>query len=102
MSSRYDRILKALEPLQSTQLMLIDESHKHAGHIEHHGDAVHAGETHFLLLVVSEKFQGVSRIDRQRMVNALLDIEFKNGLHALQMKLHSPNEYGQVIANKNK
>lgn len=96
--SRYDRILKALEPLQSVQLILVDESHKHSRHVEHLGDAVHAGETHYNLLLVSDKFKGVSRIDRQRMVNTLLDSEFKNGLHALQMKLHSPDEYGQIIS----
>ncbi len=96
--SRYDRILQALQPLEATQIILVDESHKHAGHVEHLGDAVHTGETHYNLLLVTSKFKDVSRIDRQRMVNGLLEDEFKNGLHAFQMKLYSPEEYGQTLA----
>lgn len=93
MSNRRDRIIQALQSLQPIELKLVDESHKHAGHVEHLGEAAGSGETHFLLTLVSEKFEGLSRIDRQRCVNDLLADEFKNGLHALQMKLHSAIEY---------
>jgi stress-induced morphogen len=93
MSNRSQRIIQALQSLQPIELNLADDSHKHASHIEHLGEQAGQGETHFHLTLVSEKFEGVSRIDRQRMVNDLLSDEFKNGLHALQMKLHSRVEF---------
>ena len=93
MSNRAQRIIQALQSLQPIELKLADDSHKHAGHVEHLGDQAGAGETHFHLTLVSETFEGLSRIDRQRLVNDLLADEFKNGLHALQMKLHSRIEY---------
>lgn len=93
MSNRTQRIIQALQSLQPIELKLADDSHKHAGHVEHLGDQAGVGETHFHLTLVSETFEGLSRIDRQRLVNDLLADEFKNGLHALQMKLHSRIEY---------
>lgn len=50
-------------------------------------------ETHFKLIVVSDKFQGQTRIERQRQVNALLKTEFDNGLHALTMRLYTNKEW---------
>ena len=93
MSNRTQRIIQALQSLQPIELKLADDSYKHASHVEHLGDQAGVGETHFHLTLVSEKFEGLSRIDRQRLVNDLLADEFKNGLHALQMKLHSRIEY---------
>ncbi|KYG62870.1 transcriptional regulator BolA [Bdellovibrio bacteriovorus] len=50
-------------------------------------------ETHFKVLVVSEKFTGKSRIDRQRMINELLKEELQSGLHALTQKTLTPEEW---------
>lgn len=93
MSNRSQRIIQALQSLQPIELKLADDSHKHASHIEHLGEQAGQGETHFHLTLVSETFEGLSRIDRQRLVNDLLADEFKNGLHALQMKLQSRIEF---------
>ncbi len=95
MSNRTQRIILALQSLQPIELKLADDSHKHAGHVEHLGDQAGLGETHFHLTLVSEKFDGLSRIDRQRLVNDLLSDEFKKGLHALQMKLYSKIEFSE-------
>lgn len=95
--TRHARILDLIQLLSPSHVDLRDDSHKHAHHIEHLGSSAGTGETHFYLLIVSEKFQGLSRIDRQRMVNDLLANEFKNGLHALQMKLFSTEEYNIVL-----
>ncbi len=96
MSNRSQRIIQALQSLQPIELKLTDDSHKHASHIEHLGETAGQGETHFYLTLVTEKFDGLSRIDRQRLVNDLLADEFKNGLHALQMKLLSSVEYTKL------
>lgn len=64
---------------------LENESHKHS--------VPPNSETHFKMLVVSEKFAGQTRINRQRMLLAVLDEEMKSGLHAISMKALSPEEW---------
>ncbi len=50
-------------------------------------------ETHFRLLIVSESFQGMARIDRQRQVNQLLADELAHGVHALSQRALTPEEW---------
>jgi BolA protein len=57
----------------------------------HHRDP--NGETHFKLLIVSSKFEGKTRVDRQRMVQSLFEEERTKGLHALTMKTLTPSEW---------
>lgn len=85
---RITRMEAALQPLKPIQLIFRDDSASHAGH----AGARPEGETHYSLVMVAEAFQGKSRIERQRMVQALLQPELDNGLHALSMKLHAPSE----------
>jgi len=45
------------------------------------------GETHFNLVIVSDDFEGVSAIDRHRLVNELFKEEMATGgVHALSIK----------------
>ena len=71
------------------RLVVIDESHQHAGH---QPDITGTGETHMRVRIVSEKFSGMSRIDRHRAVNALLKPELDAGLHALAVEASAPGE----------
>jgi len=73
-----------------THLDVIDESHLHAGH----AGARPEGETHFRVDVVSAAFDGKSRVERHRLVNAALDPAFKRGLHALAVRARTPAEAG--------
>ncbi len=50
-------------------------------------------ETHFKMIVVSKKFEGETRVSRQRMLLATLDHEMKSGLHALSMQALTPDEW---------
>ena len=75
----------ALEP---TRLDVINESHLHAGHAGSPG----TGESHFRLLIVSPLFEGRSRIERHRLVNAAIDDLLKNRVHALAIKAYAPGE----------
>ncbi|MDF1828175.1 MAG: BolA family transcriptional regulator [Legionellaceae bacterium] len=50
-------------------------------------------ETHFTVLAVSEKFEGLSRLARHRLVNAAVEDEFKTGLHALSLHLYTLKEW---------
>jgi len=47
------------------------------------------------ILIVSSKFAGKLPVQRHRMVYALLDDEFKNGLHAVNIFTKTPEEYSQ-------
>lgn len=84
-----DWITHTLEQgLKPTSLSVIDESHQHEGHAGWR----QGGETHFRLDVVSPAFEGKSRVERHRVVNALLDEAFRRGLHALAIQARAPGE----------
>jgi BolA protein len=68
--------------------LVVDESAKHKGH----GGWREGGETHFHVTVVSEAFEGKSRVDRQRMVYALLAEEMAERVHALALTTKAPGE----------
>lgn len=70
-------------------LEVIDESHRHAGHGHHHHPE---GETHFRVEIVSDAFDGKSRIERHRMINALLSEELAGRVHALAIGARTPSE----------
>ncbi|GAA0393631.1 hypothetical protein GCM10009093_20290 [Brevundimonas terrae] len=55
-------------------------------------DAKPGGETHFNLVVVSDAFEGQSRVARQRMVQKLLAEELAGPVHALSIKARTPAE----------
>jgi BolA protein len=80
-----ENLMIALEPVR---LDVVNESHLHAGHAGSPG----TGESHFRVLVVSEKFIGKSRVERHRMVNAALAAELRDGVHALALTTLAPNE----------
>uniref|UniRef100_A0A7S3VUN7 Bola-like protein n=1 Tax=Dunaliella tertiolecta TaxID=3047 RepID=A0A7S3VUN7_DUNTE len=90
-SSLLEKVQSQLNP---AYINLVNESHKHAGHAGNtRGTAAfEARETHFKLELVSEKFAGLPAVRRHQLVYGLLDEEFKQGLHALSMKLKTPEE----------
>jgi acid stress-induced BolA-like protein IbaG/YrbA len=52
---------------------------------------------HFEALIVSERFTGKNRVQRQQMVNTLLRPYFDSGeLHALSMKTLTPEEWSAL------
>ena len=88
MVQRADRIRSALSVLAPTALEVVDDSAKHAGH----AGAQAGGETHYSVLVVSPRFEGLNRVARHRLVNEALQHEFNGGLHALSLTLRTPTE----------
>ena len=88
-SGRGERIEAALrERLELTHLELVDESHLHAGHA---GAA--SGGGHFRALVVSPRFEGCGRIERQRLVHAALAEAMGREIHALSFRTLTPEEW---------
>lgn len=87
--TRAQRIEHALtKAFAPDYLAVADDSHKHAGH----AGARPEGETHYHVTLVAKAFEGLSRLDRQRKVNAELKSEFETGLHALQITVRAPGE----------
>lgn len=96
------KITAAFAPVS---LVIVDDSHRHAGHsdriaaLKEAGNPTHGhaptdgqGETHFSLKIVSEGFAGKSRVERQRMVYEVLADELKERIHALALKTLTPAE----------
>lgn len=71
-----------------TQLAVINDSARHHGHAGDDG----SGESHFTVEIESPAFAGVSRLQRQRMVNRALGDLPGQRVHALAIKARAPNE----------
>jgi len=87
------RIAQAIEyklskELTPARLEIEDDSARHHGH----AGARPEGESHFNVTVVSAKFEGMSRIERQRLVYRLLAEEMKTDIHALALTTLTPAE----------
>jgi len=84
-----DRITEKLtKTFAPERLDVVDESHQHAGHAGHRP----GGETHYRVYIVSQAFQGKSRIERHRMINETLASELRGGVHALAIHASAPGE----------
>lgn len=84
-----DRIRRKLTgALAPSRLEIVDDSHRHAGHAGHDP----RGESHFSVTIVSGGFAGKSRIERQRLVYALLAEELAERVHALALTTLTPEE----------
>lgn len=80
--------LKLKAALRPDRLRVIDESARHVGH----AGARPGGETHFRVEIEAAAFAGLSRLDRQRRVHAILAEELADRVHALSMALSAPGE----------
>lgn len=78
---------KLQSSLNPVHLVVENESHMH--------NVPKGSETHFRVLVVSEKFVGLKRIDRQRLVNEALAEELQGGVHALAQRALTPLEWSE-------
>jgi BolA protein len=84
-----DKLIAAFTP---SVLVVQDDSASHAGHSGATRDDGSRGETHFTVRIVSEKFTGLSRVERQRRVYAALTDEMAGAVHALSLTALSPIE----------
>jgi BolA family transcriptional regulator, general stress-responsive regulator len=81
-------VQKLTEALAPLSLKVDDESHQHEGHSGHR----EGGQTHFRVYIVSQAFKGKTRIERHRMINAILSAELAAGVHALAIHATAPGE----------
>ena len=83
-----DKISQKLAP---SHLEIINESYMH--------NVPKGSETHFKVVVVSDKFQDTKLIARHRMVNDILSEELQSGVHALSIVAKTPDQWtdGQFV-----
>ena len=86
--NRTENITALLQSLSPSTLEIADDSFQHAGH----NHASKRGGTHMRVKIISDVFADKSRIERHRIVQALLKPEFETGLHSLQIEAKTPAE----------
>jgi BolA protein len=79
---------KLTEAFSPENIQVVDESQQHVGHAGHRA----GGESHFRVYIVSQAFEGKSRLERHRMINQILTGEFAAGVHALAIHASAPGE----------
>ena len=83
---RIKLIKEGLEKLNPKNIEIEDEGHLHVGH----AGAKSGG--HFKLSIVSESFNGLSQINRHKLIYNTLSELMKTDIHALSINAKSPKE----------
>ena len=81
------RLRAALAP---ESLEIVNDSARHRGHSGDDG----SGESHFTVRIVAGAFAGMTRLQRQRAVNAALADLLRDRIHALAIEAKAPGEAG--------
>ena len=76
---------KLQEGLQPILLKVINESPNH--------NVPEESESHFRVLIVSDKFSGLSLIKRHQMVHNLIAEQIKEKIHAFSQQALTPKEF---------
>ena len=85
-------IKTALEDrLEAAHIEIVDDSAAHAGHLGAQG-----GGGHYRVLVVSRRFEGLSRVAAQRLVYQALGELMTTDIHALEMRTLTPEQWAAV------
>jgi len=79
---------KLREALAASFVEVVDESHLHAGHA-----GARSGGGHFRATIVSERFDGLSAVDAQRLVYSVLADEMGSQIHALSLRTVTPDRW---------
>lgn len=74
--------------LDAVHIQIEDDSALHAGHLGAQG-----GGGHYRVLVVSPRFEGLSRVAAQRLVYQALGDLMTGEIHALEMRTLTPEQW---------
>ena len=78
---------KLRDGLKPVEINIWDESNEHKGH-----PGATTGASHFFLRIISEKFEGLNRIQRHKMVYSFLDGYIPEKIHAISIQALSTKE----------
>ena len=68
---------------------IVNFSDKHKNHyLEDNNDT-----SHIKLIIVSKRFDSLSKVDRERLVHKLISEEISNNIHSIRLKLYTLEEY---------
>jgi BolA protein len=81
------------ERLAPSHLEIGDDSARHAGH-----RGATSGGGHYRVTIVSAAFDGVSRLERHRMVHAALAGMIGREIHAIGLVTRTPDEWEKAGA----
>jgi len=84
--STVDAIKQALASLEPDIIEIEDDSASHAGH------AGNTGGGHYNLFIVSQAFEGLSLLQRHKLVFAQVDDLMQSQIHALSIRAKTPTE----------
>jgi BolA family transcriptional regulator, general stress-responsive regulator len=85
---RREQLIQRLKDgLDPQHLMVVDDSHRHAGHA---GAA--DGRGHFTVVVVSPQFEGLGTLKRHRLVYEAVGDLMSTDIHALSIQALAPDE----------
>lgn len=86
-AEQIERLLRA--SLRPSHFALVDDSAKHAGH-----PGASSGGGHYNVVIVSEAFEGLGRLERHRLVYDALEGMVGAEIHALALRTPAPSEWG--------
>lgn len=86
-SDRPARMRERLAALAPSEIAIIDDSHRHAGHA-----GARDGRGHFSLRIVSGAFRGLRPLARHRLVYQALGDLMDSDIHALAIQALTPEE----------
>ena len=81
-----------LDSFDPQYFSVLDVSEQHRGHQNFRENV----ESHFEIIIVSEKFHNKNKIDRHRMVNECLKEEFLSDLHSVVIKTYTLDEHKYI------
>ena len=84
---------KLLTKFSPIFLLVENESHLHS--------VPENSETHFKILLASDSFKDLGRVERHQLVYSVLGEELKNKVHALSQRVYSLDEWEKIKDNYN-
>jgi BolA protein len=82
-----DEMRTRLAVLDPVDVVIVDDSEKHAGHA-----GARSGGGHFRVAIVSPRFAGRKTIERHRLVYDALGPLMKREIHAVSITAKTPDE----------
>jgi len=79
---------KLTEAFSPQELLIENESHRHAGHAGSPG----TGESHFRVVIIADCFDSLGRVERQRHIYQVLSEELRGPVHALSLSAWGTKE----------
>ncbi|MCY3884236.1 MAG: BolA/IbaG family iron-sulfur metabolism protein [Gammaproteobacteria bacterium] len=82
-----------------TKLASLDPSHMEVVNESNNHSVPPGSESHFKVVLVSSKFEGMRLIQRHRVVHELLAEELEGSVHALALHLYTDSDWTKRFGN---